>query len=64
MRRTRRRQQKPKTDDMDYVEWVENTLIPDLRDSGRYETASDLERLCGIVRHYESELTNMAERME
>lgn len=36
--------------DMEYVAWVEETLIPDLKDSGTVETARDFERLIRIIR--------------
>lgn len=37
-------------DDMQFVEWVEGTLIPDLKDSGTVETARDFERLVRIIK--------------
>jgi hypothetical protein len=37
-------------DDMQYVAWIEETLIPDLKDSGTVETAKDFERLVRIIK--------------
>lgn len=37
-------------DDMEFVAWVEGTLVPDLKDSGTVETARDFERLIRIIR--------------
>lgn len=37
-------------DDAKFVLWVENTLVPDLKDSGTVETAADFERLIKIIR--------------
>lgn len=37
-------------DDAKFVLWVENTLVPDLKESGTVETAADFERLIKIIR--------------
>lgn len=37
-------------DDAKFVLWVEDTLVPDLKESGSVETAADFERLIGIIR--------------
>jgi hypothetical protein len=37
-------------DDMEYVSWVEGTLVPDLKASGTVETAADFGRLIKIIR--------------
>jgi hypothetical protein len=37
-------------DDMEFVAWIEETLIPDLKDSGTVETARDFERLVRIIK--------------
>lgn len=37
-------------DDAQFVLWVENTLVPDLKESGTVETAADFERLIRIIR--------------
>lgn len=37
-------------DDMEFVGWIEETLIPDLKDSGTVETARDFERLVRIIK--------------
>ena len=41
-------------DDLEFVAWVENTLVPDLKDSGTFETAADFERLIKIIRRLTS----------
>jgi hypothetical protein len=38
-------------DDMEFVVWVEETLVPDLKASGTVETAADFERLIRIIRN-------------
>lgn len=38
-------------DDMEFVAWVEGTLVPDLKASGTVETAADFERLIRIIRN-------------
>lgn len=38
-------------DDMEFVAWVEETLVPDLKASGTVETAADFERLIRIIRN-------------
>jgi hypothetical protein len=38
-------------DDAKFVLWIENTLVPDLKDSGTVETAADFERLIRIIRN-------------
>jgi hypothetical protein len=37
-------------DDLQFVDWVEGTLVPDLKASGTVETAADFERLIRIIR--------------
>lgn len=37
-------------DDLEFVAWVEGTLVPDLKASGTVETAADFERLIKIIR--------------
>lgn len=37
-------------EDKDFVVWLEQTLIPDLQDSGTEETAKDFERCVEIIR--------------
>jgi len=37
-------------DDMEFVGWVEGTLVPDLKASGTVETAKDFERLIRIIK--------------
>jgi hypothetical protein len=37
-------------DDLEFVSWVEGTLVPDLKASGTVKTAADFERLIRIIR--------------
>lgn len=36
-------------DDQNFIGWLEETLIPDLKEAGNVETAADFERLIGII---------------
>jgi hypothetical protein len=38
--------------DEEYLEWVEETLIPDFRESGHDSTADDLQKLVDMARKY------------
>lgn len=39
--------------DEDFLDFIENTLILDLKESGNYATAEDFERLLRIIRSEE-----------
>lgn len=39
--------------DAEFIEYVEETLIPDLREAGLHATAEDFERLVAIIRSEE-----------
>lgn len=41
-------------DDLEFVAWIEGTLIPDFKDDGAIETAADFERLVMIIRRLTS----------
>lgn len=43
----------PDQSDVEFIEFVEQTLIPDLHQIGFHETADDLERLVDIIRNEE-----------
>lgn len=45
-------------DDRKFVLWVEETLVPDLKDSGHDYTAEDFERLIDIVRDLAYQIEN------
>lgn len=36
-------------DDQNFIGWLQETLIPDLKEAGNVETAADFERLIGII---------------
>lgn len=46
-------------EDQEQVDWYRNILIPDLKDSGRIESARDIETLCDMVEKYANEETRL-----
>jgi len=36
-------------DDWDFVQFIKNTLTPDIKESGQVETAKDMKRLTSII---------------
>lgn len=47
-------------EDAQFVAWIMETLVPDLEESGRVETAADIRRLVGIINY----LDEFVERSE
>lgn len=41
-----------------YVNWLHDTLIPDLVESGRENTAEDFVQCCEIIEQLQKELSN------
>jgi hypothetical protein len=50
----RAKKQALKPRDRQFIDWLEETLIPDLKESGTVETAKDFERSIRIIRDLEA----------
>lgn len=44
-----------------YITWLEETLIPDLKESGTVETAADFEHCIRIIRDLDERLDKVSE---
>jgi hypothetical protein len=50
----------PSQDLEDYINWLETTLIPDLKDSGNDATAEDFETCIEWLREFQPPLTTQS----